>query len=196
MGSRFKTMRNFRRFGGEGVCAIVFPKTLSFNCRTNPLTGLLAYGIFNPRFSKYLNHFMPITNFLLAVLAGAITYFLAGWLVFEGLLGDYMQANTTQIEGFKKNEAESSMVLIFVSCAAYAMLMTLVFQYAPSMRTFKAGFVMGAMIGVLIAIMTNTYWYATSHFFNDFRPILADVVAASFTVGIMGGVVAWVLGRC
>jgi len=138
---------------------------------------------------------MPITNFLLAALAGAITYFLAGWLVFEGLLGTYMQANTTQTEGFKKDEAESSMVLIFVSCAAYALLLTLIFHYAPGIRTFKVGFIFGAMVGILVAIMTNTYWFATSHFFNDFKPVLIDIAAASVTVGVMGGVVAWVLGR-
>lgn len=138
---------------------------------------------------------MQITKLLFAASAGAITYFLAGWLVFEGLLGTYMQENTTQIEGFKKTEAEASMILIFISCAAYALLITLVFHYAPEIRTFKMGSAMGAMIGVLVAIMTNTYWFATSHFFNDFKPILADILAASVTVGIMGGVVAWVLGR-
>ena len=43
--------------------------------------------------------------------------------------------------------------------------------------------------------MTDTYWHATSYFFNDFKPILADIAAAGVTVGLMGGVVAWVLGR-
>ena len=155
----------------------------------------LAPSSFAPLFLNDSTHFMPIIQLFLAAAAGAITYFLAGWLVFEGLLGSYMQANTTQIEGFKKTEAESSMVLIFVSCAAYALLLTWFFQYAPSIRTFKSGFAMGAVVGILVAVMTNTYWYATSHFFNDFKPILADVAAAGLTVGIMGGVVAWVLGR-
>jgi hypothetical protein len=106
-----------------------------------------------------------------------------------------MQANTTQIEGFKKSEAEASMALIFVSCAAYAILLTVVFQYAPSIRTFQSGFALGAVVGILVAVMTNTYWFATSHFFNSFKPILADVAAAGLTVGLMGGAVAWVLGR-
>ncbi len=69
------------------------------------------------------------------------------------------------------------------------------FSMLQNIRTFKAGFAMGAMVGILVAIMTDTYWYATSHFFNDFKPILADIAAAGVTVGLMGGVVAWVLGR-
>lgn len=138
---------------------------------------------------------MTTTKLLLATLGGSITYFITGWLVFEGLLGAYMQTYTTQIEGFKKTEAESSMVLIFVSCVAYALLLVLVFHFAPSIRDFKSGFALGAIIGILVAIMTNTYWFATSHFFNSFKPVLADIVAAGVTVGVMGGVVAWVLGR-
>ena len=95
---------------------------------------------------------MSITKLFLAASAGSVTYFLAGWLVFEGLLGSYMQVNTTQIEGFKKSEAESSMLLIFISCAAYALLLTWIFQYAPNIRTFKTGFAMSAMVGILVAI--------------------------------------------
>lgn len=138
---------------------------------------------------------MTTAKLFWATLGGSIAYFIAGWLVFESLLGSYMQTNTTQIEGFKKNEAESSMVLIFVSCVAYALLLVLVFHFAPSIRNFKSGFALGAMVGILVAIMTNTYWFATSHFFNNFKPVLADIVAAGVTVGMMGGVVAWVLGR-
>ncbi|MBK9490591.1 MAG: hypothetical protein IPO07_18765 [Haliscomenobacter sp.] len=52
---------------------------------------------------------------LLATLIGTVVYFLFGWLVFEGILGKYMSANTTQIAGFKKTEAESSMLMLLVS---------------------------------------------------------------------------------
>jgi hypothetical protein len=42
--------------------------------------------------------------------------------------------------------------------------------------------------------MTDTYWFSTSHFFNGPAPLLADVAAAGLTVGVMGGVIGWVLG--
>lgn len=131
---------------------------------------------------------------LLAALAGTVAYFLIGWLVFEGLLGQYMSANTTQIEGFKKSPEESSMALMLVSCAAYALLLSIIMGKWAAISNFKEGAILGATAGILIAIMTDTYWFSTSHFFNSFKPLLADVAAAGLTVGVMGGVIGWVLG--
>ena len=135
-----------------------------------------------------------MSKILLATLAGTIAYFLVGWAVFEGLLGQYMSANTTEIIGFKKTEAESSMLMLIVSCAAYALLLAIVMGKWAHIHTFKEGAILGAIMGVLIAMMTDSYWFSTTHFFNDFKPILADIAAAGLTVGIMGGVIGWVLG--
>jgi hypothetical protein len=52
----------------------------------------------------------------------------------------------------------------------------------------------GVTIGILVAIMTNTYWYSTTHFFKSLTPILVDVIAAALTVGFIGGVIGWVIG--
>jgi hypothetical protein len=131
----------------------------------------------------------------LAALVGTIVYFGIGWLVFEGLLGKYMSANTTQIVGFKKSEEESSMLMLIVSCAAYALLLAIVMGNWTQVNTFREGTILGATVGILVATMTNTYWYSTSHFFNGFAPLLVDIAAAGITVGIMGGVIAWFLGK-
>lgn len=135
-----------------------------------------------------------MSKILLATLAGTIAYFLIGWLVFEGLLGQYMNANTTQIAGFKKTEAESSMLMLIVSCAAYALLLAIIMGKWAHISSFKEGAILGAIMGILIAIMTDSYWFSTTHFFNDFKPVLADIAAAGLTVGVMGGVIGWVLG--
>jgi hypothetical protein len=147
-------------------------------------------------FGKYKrsNKTRIMLKILLATLAGTITYFLIGWLVFEGLLGKYMSENTTQIVGFKKTAEENSMVMLIVSCAAYALLLALIMGKWAHIHTFKDGAILGAIMGVLIAIMTDSYWFSTTHFFNGFKPVLADIAAAGLSVGIMGGVIGWVLG--
>ncbi len=136
-----------------------------------------------------------MVKILLAALAGTIAYFLIGWLVFEGLLGKYMNANTTLIVGFKKSPEESSMAMLLISCTAYALFLAIVMGKWADINTFQEGAMLGALTGVLIAIMTNSYWYSTSHFFNGFAPLLVDVAAAGVTVGFMGGVIGWVLGK-
>lgn len=138
---------------------------------------------------------IAMIKILLATLAGTIVYFIAGWLVFEALLGTYMSDKTTQIAGFKKTPEESSMLMLIVSCAAYALLLAVIFGLWANVTTVKDGIVLGAIIGILVAVMTNSYWYSSTHFFNSLVPLLADVAAAGLTVGIMGGVIAWVLKR-
>jgi hypothetical protein len=135
-----------------------------------------------------------MVKILLSALSGTIVYFLIGWIIFEGLLGKYMSANTTQISGFKKSEEESSMLMLVVSCAAYALLLAIIMGHWTQINTFKEGAKMGAVVGILVATMTNSYWFSTSHFFNSLTPILADIMAAGLTVGIMGGVIGWSLG--
>ena len=135
-----------------------------------------------------------MVKIVLSALAGTIVYFLIGWLVFEGLLGKYMSANTTQISGFKKSEEESSMLMLIVSCAAYALLLAIIMGHWAHINTFNEGAIMGVVVGILVATMTNFYWFSTSHFFNGFTPMLTDIMAAGLTVGFMGGVIGWVLG--
>ena len=130
----------------------------------------------------------------LAALSGTLIYLLVGWVVFEKLLGRYMAATTTDIAGFKKAEADSSALMLVVSCFAYAVLLTVVFEYWAQVRTTRDGLVLGSFIGLVVAVMTNTYWYSTSHFFKSLAPVFVDVVAAGLTVGVMGGLIGWVLG--
>ncbi len=131
---------------------------------------------------------------VLAALVGTIVYFGIGWLIFDRLLGKYMSANTTQIVGFKKSDEEASMLMLIVSCAAYAMLLAILMGQWTTVHTPKEGVLFGAVVGILVATMTNSYWYSTSHFFNSLTPLLVDIAAAGLTVGIMGGAIGWVLG--
>lgn len=130
---------------------------------------------------------------VLATVVGTIAYLIFGWFVFEFCLGDYMYSHTTQLVGFKKDEATSSMLMLIVSCKAYALLLSIMMGYWAKVDSVRQGFIMGAVVGILVAIMTDSYWYATSTFYNDITPVIVDVLAAGVSVGFMGGVIAWVL---
>lgn len=86
------------------------------------------------------------------------------------------------------------MGMLLVSCLAYALLLAVVFDQWADVRSARGGLVLGAVMGSLAAVMTNSYWYATSHFFLSWRPLVADVLAAGVTVGLMGAAVGWCLG--
>lgn len=137
---------------------------------------------------------MKINKLIIGTLTGTIIYFIVGWIVFEFLLGSYTNANTTQIVGFKKDEQETSLPMLILSCTAYAMLLTsLMLYWINTSLNFKDGIKLGASVGLLVAIMTDTYWYGTSNFYNNATPMILDIMAASITVGIMGGAISLVL---
>lgn len=137
---------------------------------------------------------MKINKLIIGTLTGTIVYFIIGWVVFEFILGSFTNANTTQIVGFKKNEQESSIIMLIISCTAYAMLLSsLMLYWINTSLNFKEGFKLGAIVGTLVATMANTYWYGTSHFYNNATPMILDIIAATITVGIMGGAISLVL---
>ena len=54
----------------------------------------------------------------------------------------------------------------------------------------KAGLI-GITIGILVAIMADTYWYATSNFYSNGLVAIFDVLAAGITVGFTAVVIAF-----
>lgn len=122
-------------------------------------------------------------------LIGTISYFLVGWLVFDLLIGNYTDANTIQVSGFKKSEEDFSMLFLIISCGAYATLMSILFVYWLDIKSLTKSYTFGAIVGILIAIMTDMYWYASSNFYSNGMVVLLDVMAAGFTVGFLALIV-------
>lgn len=129
---------------------------------------------------------------LTAIVVGTISYLLVGWLVFEKVLGEYTAANTTNLPGFKKDPSPSGFWLLLLSCFSYATLVTLVLGYWKKVNSSMEGLKIGAIISTLVAVMTDSYWYGTSYFYDTPMPMLADILAATVTVGVMG----WVIAVC
>jgi len=126
-----------------------------------------------------------VRRLFISTIVGTIVYFLFGWFIFEFILGNYTNHNTIQLEGFKKTGGQYSLVLLIVSCAAYAVLMSFILVYLINIKTLLKSFFIGSTIGILVAIMADTYWYATSNFYSNFTVVIFDVFGAGISVGIM-----------
>lgn len=134
---------------------------------------------------------MNIKKGIIISLLGSIIYLAFGWLVFDLLLGEYTNTHTTNIEGFKKSEEEFSILFLCISCLAYSILITYILVFLTKTQNLFQGFLRASVIGVLVAIMTDTYWYGSSHFYNDMLVMLVDILAAAITVGVLGLSVVW-----
>lgn len=90
-----------------------------------------------------------IIQVLLAAVAGAVTLFVLGYLIWGVLLGSYFRNNAIEYAGLNKLPTPN-LVLLFLSNLALALLLAFVFAQWASIRTFGGGLVAGAIVGSLI----------------------------------------------
>lgn len=128
---------------------------------------------------------------IITAIVGTIAYFAFGWFVFDFILGNYTDLHTTQLNGFKKTGEQSSLALLIVSCGAYAALLSFILVYLLNCKDLLRAFLIASITGVLVAIMTDTYWYSTSNFYSNSMVVIFDILAAGITVGFMGLIIAF-----
>jgi hypothetical protein len=49
-----------------------------------------------------------------------------------------------------------------------------------------SAFIYSSVFGILIACMTDFYWYASTNFYDNFTVVILDVVGAAISVGFLG----------
>jgi hypothetical protein len=82
-----------------------------------------------------------------------------------------------------------------MSCLAYAALIVLVLTVIGKVSSPKQGFLFAALIGVLIAMMTDFYWYASSNFYSNGIVVFLDIAGAALSVGILGATVVFISNK-
>jgi hypothetical protein len=130
---------------------------------------------------------------LLATLAGAITLFVLGYLIWGMLLASYFKANEIQYAGLSKQPAPN-LVSFFLSNLALAFLLAFVFDQWASISTFVGGLGGGAMIGVLIHLSWKLSLMGYMNLYKKITPVVVDVLAEAARTSLAGGAIGTVLG--
>ncbi len=125
---------------------------------------------------------------LTSTLAGGLTYFLLGFLVYGVIFMEFF----TPAEGFVKEPM--AMWAMAVSCLVWALLIAIVCQRWADARNFKDGAIVGSIIGALMALSVNLSMFSM-YTFVSLNTVILDFFLAGVTSGISGGVIGWVLGR-
>ncbi len=136
---------------------------------------------------------MGDNKIIFAGLAGAVTLFLLGWLIYGMLLMDFMAANAGSATGVMKTDEEMSLLWIFIGNLASGFLLAVIFGKYGNIKTAMGGAMAGALIGLLMAIGFDSIMYGTTHIMN-MTGMGVDVVVTAVMFAITGAVVASVLG--
>jgi hypothetical protein len=130
---------------------------------------------------------------LLATLAGAITLFVLGYLIWGMLLASYFKDNEIQYAGLSK-QPTPNLVSFFLSNLALAFLLAFVFDQWASISTFVGGLGGGAMIGVLIHLSWKLSLMGYMNLYKKITPVVVDVLAEVARTSLAGGAIGTVLG--
>lgn len=131
------------------------------------------------------------TKLILATLAGAILYFLLGWVIYGMLLMDFYEANTVIYEGLNKEMPD--LLLLFLSNLAMSFLLAWIFQKWAQIHTLTGGLTAGLLIGFLIGTSIDFMFYSMMNLYTS-TLLVVDIIVNTIVVGIIGACIGWILG--
>jgi len=125
---------------------------------------------------------MNTKSFFLSGIAGTIVCFLLGFL-FYGLIFTDLHAE----------DAEPSMLFIFLGCLFYAFAFALIFSRWAHISTFDSGAKAGFLIGLLWSLSMSFFMISSEGVLDSNFALMIAIDAVS--AAIMGGVIALVIGK-
>jgi len=133
---------------------------------------------------------MDIKKLLMGGIAGAVAFFLLGWLIYGILLMDFMTAHSGAAGNVGR--AEPDFLYLIIGNLASGLLLAYIF-IKGNVNSMGAGIVAGAIIACLMTVGFDCVMYATSTVISK-TAMAADVAAATVMGAITGGIVGMVLG--
>ena len=134
---------------------------------------------------------MGTNKILLGGIAGAVLFFLLGWIVYGMLLMDYMAANTNQC--MMKPMEEMNMGAMAAANLAQGLFMAMLMSWTNTTDAMK-GAKIGAIAGLLICLAFDLQFFAMSTFFSNVNVLIIDCLVATVMMALGGAVIAWVMG--
>lgn len=122
--------------------------------------------------------------------AGFVALFVAGYLLYELLLGNFYAANM----GSTGMNAEPDMVKLTLSNVVYAFFLAYVFSKWAGIKTLQAGATSGAILGLMIGIYIDLGMSAWMSGYSTTLLLVDPIVAAAWTA-CGGAAVGFALGK-
>lgn len=137
---------------------------------------------------------MNAKKIIIAGLTGSVVAYLLGWLIWGVLLSDIMQDYSGSATGVMRSDDEMLHIPLAVGHLGLGFLLAIIYGRWASISTFSTGMIAGAVIGFLTTFGADMIALGTTHLI-EMEGAIIDILAATVSMGITGGVVGWMLGR-
>lgn len=135
---------------------------------------------------------MDIKKLLMGGIAGGVTCFLLGWLIFGMLLMNFMNNHTGAAGNISRAEADMQYLYLIIGNLSMGFLLAYVF-IKSNVSTLAGGLIYGAVFGLLVTVAFDCIWYATTTAVSK-TAMAADVAGSTVMLAVAGAVVGMVLG--
>lgn len=157
--------------------------------RTHSKKRCKAISHINESIKNYIQ--MKTNKILLGGIAGAIAFFLLGWLIYGILLMDYTTANYNQCAARPMDDMVWWAMIL--SNLAFGFLLSIVFSWSNT-KGILAGAKVGGIIGLLFSTTVDFSIYSMSITFSNLSAVFVDIITYTVMTLIVGIVVALVMG--
>lgn len=136
---------------------------------------------------------MDTKKFFMGTMAGGLTFFLAGWLIYGMALMNFMMEHAGSATGVSRSDEDMVWWSLLLGNFASGALFTYVFLKWTNISSFGGGFRAAAAMSFLMAAGFDFTMYGTSNMM-DLTGTVVDILAYTVMAGIGGGVIGAVLG--
>jgi hypothetical protein len=133
---------------------------------------------------------MDMKRLIVGTVVGGVVGEVLYYLVFDAMFGEFYAANIGMAGVLKIPNLDWAIAVVLF---AGALLITLGLE-AKGNSSIASGFVTGAIIGLLVWIQGDFYYYAATNVFQ-FVIAIVDPLLSAVVTGVMGAVIAAVLAR-
>ena len=127
-----------------------------------------------------------------ATIAGTITVFVLGYLIFGLLTAPYVNEVAIQYTGLRKEPP--NFTLLILKNLVQALLLVFIFEYLAGIRTFLGGLKNGAVVMFLVTLSGNLNLMSIMNLNAGVSAEILDVLGETVRFAIGGGVIGGVLG--
>jgi len=131
---------------------------------------------------------------LAATVAGGITFFILGFIIFGLLLGPNLMQQYISPDAAKLMNETPVWAPLIIGNLVLAFLLAYIFDRWATISTFAGGLVGGAIVLFLIDVYFQMMFLAFMKMHTSYTPVIADIIGTTVLGAISGGVIGLVLG--
>ncbi|MEP6647234.1 MAG: hypothetical protein ABJC12_09090 [Saprospiraceae bacterium] len=130
-------------------------------------------------------------KFLLGGIIGGVTCFIIGYLIYGLAIGSMLSEGT--MAGVSKPMEQYNWALLIIGNLASGFLLSYILTKSGTLG-FGGGAMMGAVVGLLMALSFDCIMYATSNMYTDLKTVIIDVIGYMVLMAVGAGAVGAYLG--